>query len=162
MKYTRVAIYTCQRCLQEIEPPSRDDSCGSGYGINADGDKHCYPCCGDLDREYMISNGRMTLYLVEGLAPYYDGVLDEWARLAGAAIYPQPKRMAHYVTNWPNSLSFRTLSSPSRSRHNMARWRYDVHFIGPDGYIWHGYQCGDMTQICHCKRTKQLAQLAGA
>jgi hypothetical protein len=40
-------------------------------------------------------------------------------------------------------------------RHNIAGVRYDVWFRGPDGHVWWGVQYGDMTQICHCKRTKE-------
>lgn len=55
------------------------------------------------------------------------------------------------VTDWPGKLSF-PVTSISKGRHNMARTRYDVTFIGPDGKPWRGTQYGENTQICHCRR----------
>ena len=58
------------------------------------------------------------------------------------------------VMNWPGTLRFP--AHVRKGRHNIAGSRYDVWFAGPDGFQWHGVQYGDNTQICHCKRTKQV------
>lgn len=99
-----------------------------GYGTVTDtGDRLCYPCIGERDREKLQSTGKGTLYLDQSGHPWR-------------------------VTNWPGTLAFNVISR-SESRHNFARVRYDVWFRGPGGKIWHGYQIGDMTQSCHVRRT---------
>ena len=150
-KYTRVAIYVCAGCNQEIEPPMQGDIT-TGYGIDRDGNKYCYACCAAQDRQYMIDNGRITLYLSKETNPNYTGLGTMDSR------YPD----LYYVTNWPNSLSFPVRGYPHKGKHNIARNRYDVWFVGPDKHIWHGVRYGDMTDICHCKRTKQVIAAPGA
>lgn len=161
-RIVRVAIYICDRCQEEIPSPEPGDIT-TGSGVTGDGAKHCFPCCAAMDREYMLAHGKITLYLVERDDPNYYGHADlqDWARLGNVNIYPQKRRVAHAVTNWPNSLSFRVCGGPRRSRHNIARWRYDVWFVGPDGHLWHGYKCGDDIDICHCKRTKRTVASDG-
>lgn len=144
-KPTYVAIYICDRCKEEIQPIEANAMFGN-YGTNANGDKHCYPCCGARDREYMISNGKITLYLSSSPNPNYTGL---------GTMGNQHKQL-WTVTNWPNSLRFSVVRPPKRSWHNIARNRYDVWFNGPDGLVWWGVQYGDMTQLCHCKRTRRL------
>jgi hypothetical protein len=96
-----------------------------GYGVDKDGNRHCYECCAERDRADMIATGRATMYLTDG-----------------------------YVTNWPGSLKYRT-GPIRTGRHNMAGKRYDTWFHGPDGFTWHAVQYGDNTQIVHCKRTRE-------
>ena len=108
--------------------PSAHSDFTTGYGIDRDGKKHCYACCADDDRKQMQETGRITLYLSESKT-------GEWS-----------------VSNWPGSLRF-PCNVPRVSRHNIARWRYDVWFTA-NGENWHGVQYGDNTQICHCRRTK--------
>lgn len=105
----------------------------TGYGINPDTQECvCYTCCGQVDRENMIKNGRIILYLSDKKyhPDYYE------------------------ITNWPGSLKFKTAIF-SEGKHNWAGKSYHVWFKGPDDYIWHGVQYGDNTQLCHCKRTKR-------
>jgi hypothetical protein len=97
----------------------------------------------------MLETGRATLYLtlneVNPMRPnrHLDGV---------SSIYHDGT--AH-VGNWPGSLQFKLYPRVKVGYHNVAGRRYDVWFPGPDGFVWHGTQFGDMTQICHCKRTKE-------
>ena len=102
----------------------------TGYGVTPDNRRICYECCAGRERQSMLDTGKATLYLVG----------------------PDGYGMA-YVTDWPGRLSFRALNY-HKGHHNIARVRYDVDFIGPDGYWWHGVSYGDNTQIVHCKRTK--------
>lgn len=143
-KVTNVAIYICAGCGQEIDPPAQGDIT-TRYGIMRDGAKVCYPCCGLRDRAAMIADGRAILYLTNKPNPSYTGL--------GTGTNRQPKLW--FVTNWPNSLTFTALGSPSESWHNIARVRLDVWFYGPDGFIWHAVQYGRNTQILRCKRTKR-------
>jgi hypothetical protein len=75
----------------------------------------------------MRVDGKITLYLVK-----LDG--------------------AHYVSNFPGTLKLKVWSMRV-GRHNLAGKRYDVAFTH-ERHVWHGVTYGDMTQICHCKRTK--------
>lgn len=98
----------------------------TGYGT-FNGHTYCFECCGKHDKQRMIEDGRMVLYL-----SLKDG---KWT-----------------VSNWPGTLVF-----PCRVRkgsHNIAGSRYDVWFSGPDNTYWHGVQYGENTQLCHCKRNK--------
>lgn len=151
-KPTYVAIYTCARCLEEIAPLTEDDIFakflltelrGAQYGRNANGDKHCYPCCGAVDREYMISTGKITLYLSNEADDLIGGLT------------VRNSMQGWNVSNWPDSLRFKIKGYPRKGDHNIARYRYDVWFNGPDGHLWWGVQYGDNTQLCHCKRTKE-------
>lgn len=114
---------TCQRNY----PVQKDG--GTGYGVDAEGRKHCYQCCADREKASMMLTGRACLYLVADE--------DHW----------------HYrVTDWPGKLSFK-VSFHKSSRHNFGCTRQDVWFTGPDGKNWHGVNIGD-SQICHCRRNK--------
>lgn len=55
------------------------------------------------------------------------------------------------ITNWPETL--RINARVQRSRHNVARYRYDAWFKF-SGENWHGVQYGENTQIIRCKRVK--------
>jgi hypothetical protein len=104
----------------------------TGYGTTHDGRRLCYTCIADADRAEMIQSGtgeRLPLYL----SKRPDGT---W-----------------YVGNWPGTLHF-PVRHMLEGRHNFARTRTDVWFVGPDGHDWHGVQYGDNAQIVHCKRTR--------
>jgi hypothetical protein len=90
----------CDRCNQTIIRPSEYLP---GYGT-IDGQKLCYACCADVERESML---RFSVPHVR------------------------------------------------RSVHNLATWRYDFQFTGPDGKVWSGVNYGDNTQIARCKRLKK-------
>lgn len=100
----------------------------TGYGTDRDGKRHCYDCCAAKERAEMIATGRAVLYLLDN----------------------------REITDWPGKLRFKP-RYVRKGRHNFARVRYDAWFAGPDGFVWHGVQYGDMTQIIHCKRTKERA-----
>jgi hypothetical protein len=101
---------------------------GTGYALQDNGAPVCYACCAELDKEYMREHGKISLYLAD-----------------------------RDVTNWPGSLRF-PVWSIKKSPHNIARWRYDAWFNGPDGHVWHGVQYGENTQLIHCKRTKEMTE----
>lgn len=95
----------------------------------------------ETDKALMRDAGKITLYLVRG--PKLPPKLGSDDRV-----------VAHLV-NWDASLSIPTRRI-KRSPHNIARYRYDTWFVF-EGDVWHGVQYGDMTQLCHCKRTKTKA-----
>ena len=124
----------CSRCDKEIEKSK--NSFTSGYGLNDKNEKVCYNCCAERDKEYMREHGKNTLYLVKTTK-----------QETGLPFY--------HITNWPGSLSF-DITNRRVGRHNIAGVRYDVWFVF-EGFYWHGVTYGDNTQLCHCKRTKQVA-----
>lgn len=89
----------------------------------------CYDCCLEWDKQNMRETGKTTLYLVKRDSKYF-------------------------VENWTGTLSFPTYGA-KKSWHNIAGTRIDVWFVF-EKQEWHGYQIGNFTQICHCKRTKGL------
>jgi hypothetical protein len=109
--------------------PSEHSEHTTGYGQDSEGKRYCYACCAQRDRENMIRDGRITLYLT------------------------REDNGSWWVGNWPGSAKFK-VGSYRKGGHNIARTRHDVWFMGPDGKEWHGVQYGENTQICHCKRSK--------
>lgn len=124
-----MSTFRCARCNQD--KPVQTDG-GTGYASNPETDeKTCYACCADVDREYMSSNNRITLYLVK-----YHKQTNSWA-----------------ITNWPSSLVIRP-TRVTTGRHNIAGKRYDCWFRDHEGKEWHGVQYGDNTQLVHCRKLK--------
>ena len=93
---------------------------------------HCYKCCADREKTRMLDTGRATLYLTR-------------ETIAGGHV-------RHFATNWPGELKFR-VHTISKGRHNIARTRVDVWFIGPDDKPWHGVNIGD-NDILRCRRVQ--------
>lgn len=113
-------------------PPSSHSHITNGYGVTPDGKKLCYDCCAKREKESMLTTGRALLYLTHNtsqLNPFYE------------------------LTDWPGHLRFRVFHM-RKGRHNIARVRYDVWFMGPDDVRWHGVQYGDNTQVTYCRRVK--------
>ena len=117
-----------------------ESTISSGYGVDKDGNKHCYQCCAEYDKQAMRDTGKATLYLT--LDDDTGRTMTQWGYRYGD----------HKITNWPGSLTFRT-HAVKTGQHNMARVRYDFWF-NFEGETWHGVQYGDNTQIAHCRRTK--------
>ena len=114
----------CDRCNKEIVKP---EGCGTGYATNEHNETICYECCADVDREWMRTHDKITLYLTE-------------------------QNGAWSITNWPGSLHFDNLHVRT-GRHNFARVRYDT-WIRFEGQLWHGVRCGDNTEIVHLQRVQ--------
>lgn len=117
--------FYCSECKQTLTVVHDGPAHGTGYAVKPNGHKVCYSCCGYDDRVWMTREGQACMYLTD-----------------------------KGVTNWCGSLVFPVLERREGS-HNIARTRTDVWFRGPDGYLWHGVQLGDMSEICRCKRTVQ-------
>ena len=123
-------------CGHPVSPHSKFTA---GYGVDANGAKHCYDCCAARDRADMEATGRATLYLSPNDNPAIGGA------------YTAPYKL----TNWPGSLAL-PVWQVCKGRHNIARNRYDFWFTF-GGRDWHGVQYGDNTQIAHCRRLKERA-----
>lgn len=114
----------------------------NGYGLDSVNNPVCYECCAEGDKQTMRDTGKITLYLSK-TADY-----EELQQRLGNA-----KPSGWQVSNWPGSLVIPCMKV-NVGRHNIAGKRYDAYFIF-EGYIWHGVQYGDNTQLIHCKRTKE-------
>ena len=118
-----------KRMLDCGHTPSPHSHISTGYGQTADGKRHCYDCCAATERAAMVETGKACLYLVQ-------------------------RNGRNVITDWPGKLEFKPWHV-RKGRHNLAGSRYDAWFAGPDGYVWHGVQYGEDTQIIRCKRTKE-------
>lgn len=118
--------FTCGECRQD-KPLYVNGQ--PNYGLNQQGERICFECCGKLDEKEMKEKGRTTLYL------------------------SKDKNGRFVVGNWPGTLKIPVMSH-KESVHNIAGNRTDVWFKF-NGYIWHGYQIGNNSQLCHCKQTKE-------
>lgn len=111
---------------------------GGGTGVCFDAttkEAYCYACAAKRERASMIATGRATLYLVA----------------------PKEGRKNYAVTNWSGMLSFVAFNfRHSRNGGGFGCQRSDADFVGPDGYVWHAVNRGDM-QLARCKRTKRKA-----
>jgi hypothetical protein len=114
----------CHRCKNEIQ--ETDSSITTGYGNDKDGNPICYPCWGEIDKEWMVKHGKITLYLTRG-------------------------NNEDVVCNWPGSLMF-LVKRLRTGRHNIAGTQTHVWFTGPEGKTWWGRQYGRWSELCHCKR----------
>ncbi len=119
--------FKCSDCRKTI---TNTDKSTSGYGIYPNGDKVCFSCCAYRDLASMRDTGKITLYLSGN------------------------SQIGYKLGNWPGTLSLRP-ASYRVGKHNIARTRIDVWFV-LDGFWWHGIQYGDFSQLCYCKKTKQV------
>ena len=88
----------------------------------------CYSCCGDLDREWMRTHDRITLYLTHR---------NKWE-----------------VTNWPGTMRYNAAVRVNPHGHNWGLTRRDAWFTDYDGQSWWGVSYGDMTELVHCRKLK--------
>lgn len=134
MREVMTTMETCKFCSAEFKPVG----CGIGYATILTPDnseiKICYQCCAIEDKRAMRERGEHCLYLVE----------------CNKSDIIQERYM---LTNWPNTLKL-PLIGMRIGRHNMARTRIDVWFVF-EGYIWHGVQWGECSQLCRVKQTKE-------
>lgn len=132
--------FTCAACARVLPVYSTPRRLCPEYALLADSDGAqqpvCWDCCAQIDRQSMIDTGRALLYFTG------DG-----------------RNSPYRVQAFTGRLSFDALRV-KRSRHNIARWRYDVWFVGPDSTgdhaaVWHGVSVGEWSMILRCKRTKR-------
>jgi hypothetical protein len=129
--------FYCSHCKKEKDT-IKDNIANitTGYAINKKNELNCYSCCAEIDKQYMVDNGKICLYLTK-------------KKLNNCNWF------SYVISNWPGSLFFKIIESKT-SKHNWNLERTDAWFIGPDGHIWHGIHIGNNTQLIHCKRTKDM------
>lgn len=117
--------FTCSQCGQI---KTNDSEHTTGYGVDKDGNKVCYQCCGINDAKELAElplKGKTTLYL---------------------------NTKDKTLTNWPCSFKI-PLSYIRVGKHNFAGKRYDTWFKYA-GNQFHAVQYGDNTQIAYVQRVK--------
>jgi hypothetical protein len=123
---TNPNLFACAKCGAEII--TCDCGCGTGYAILPDVGKICYDCSAEIEKKFMRDHERSVLYLTT------------------------TKENGYEITDWPGRLRI-PVAFWKKGKHNIASTRYDVWFMF-EGFVWHGVQYGEFTQLCHVKRTK--------
>jgi hypothetical protein len=97
-----------------------------GYATDRQNNVFCFRCCATQDVDQMLRTGAIVLYLDN-----------------------------KGISNWSGALRFPLYGSYSRSKRGggFGSQRTDAWFVGPDGYIWHAINRGDM-QLARCRRTR--------
>lgn len=111
--------FVCSVCGEQ---KTHESEISTGYGTNDKGEKVCFACCGEQDKQYLRENGILSGYFVED---------DKGARF----------------TNWPGTFSLPAIYV-RKSWHNFAgrngRTDFSVFFEGKEYYgrqIGHFNQC---------------------
>jgi hypothetical protein len=129
-----MAKEVCFRCNSEFVA----SGCGTGYGIDKNGHKICYNCCGELDKQELdrleIGEKGVVFYLTSKTKDLGWG-----------------KSTTYEVTNWPGTMRFNVACK--EGRHNIARVRRDVWF-SYNKKMFHGVQYGNDSELCYIKRVK--------
>lgn len=118
----------CSKCGKECRP----DGFATGYAVlPVTGDKICYSCCGELDKQRLLNatpGDKFYMYLTGD------------------------SQHGYYVSNWPGSFKLRVY--PRKGRHNIAGARYDFWFYFGNN-AFHGVQYGTATQIAYIRCLKR-------
>lgn len=95
------------------------------------GEKVCFACCGELDKQQLLNakpGDKFCFYLIGDIQSGY------------------------YVSNWPGSFKIRVF--PRKGYHNIAGVRYDFWFMFGN-QEFHGVQYGDNTQVAYIRCSKR-------
>ena len=114
--------FTCSRCGKT---KTNKDKHTTGYATDNKGNKICFSCCANVDKEQMIKSGKIVLYL---------------------------NSRDKVVSNWPGTLKIK-VDTINKGKHNIAGNRNDIYFSF-NGKKWHGVQLGNNSDICRCKQLK--------
>lgn len=114
------------KCHQCGEDKTHECEFSTGYGLDVNGNKICFSCCGKNDEKELAElkpKQKFTLYL---------------------------DTVKKTLTNWPGTLVI-PIGCIREGKHNIARKRFDVWFKF-NGNNYHATQYGTTTQIAHVKR----------
>lgn len=129
--------FDCATCKQTFHCWIEGKFSGN-YGMDKEGRKHCFDCCGKNDLADALATGKWIGYLT--------------ANLPDTPGFTHPK---YFASNWPGTLKVPVFHA-SQSRHNMGGRKTHVWFKLPDdNFVWYGYQIGNNNQILHARRTKK-------
>ena len=118
----------------------------TGYGIDANGKKTCFECCGKQDREELLRNGKQIGYL-EIKRKTYDG-LGTIHFGTGLDTFEDG-----FYSNWPGTFKIPVKGiDAKRSINNFGAERLDFWFQF-EGHRYWGFNVGD-NQIAHVRRIK--------
>ena len=141
----------CDQCAEAFPVLSPGHCGGTGYGVfrNETGAEStlCYSCCAEKEKQFMAQHGKTMLYFQ----------MTKEAKTEGHSGQSTFQRAEYEVTDWAGKLRFPCpfVSRSKRPAFGGRIDRFDFWFMGPDGFVWHGYQQGHNNTIAHCKRTKK-------
>ena len=144
----RPTKFICSQCHDEKDIP-KEPSCTTGYAFTGAGLLICYECDGKNDLQDMNKKGFTYLYL----SKFTDGANPDLVKEFGLHTALNMKSAHYIVQNWCGTLKYPVLGY-TEGKHNIAKYRIDFWFMGPDKFIWHGIALGD-SEYCRCVRTKR-------
>lgn len=110
---------------------AKSDGLGTGYGIDKDGNKICYYCCGENDKQELRNTGKLFGYISKN------------------------KDGKFVFTNWPGSFVIPVYSF-RYSWHNFAGKNGRLDFwLNFEGNTFHGVNIGKSNQCATIKKTKK-------
>lgn len=120
--------FYCSNCKQQ---KTHESDFSTGYATNSKDEKICFECCGELDKQALIEDGKLTGYFVKK----DDG--------------------KYYFSNWPGTFLIPVYYSRS-SWHNFAGKNGRTDFWCTfQGKKYHGVQIGHNSQIARLKALKK-------
>ena len=117
------------------------DGFTTGYGVDRDGKKTCFACCGEEDKRTLRETGVLRGYLT------YDQEPKVWSRKGYEAV----KNGA--FTNWPGTLRLPIIERVKRSLNNWGAPRIDFWIVW-EGRRYHGVQVGESSQCATIRLVK--------
>ena len=143
----------CSQCGKECLPTIFYDAektkpMDTGYGVDKDGNKVCFECCGANDEKTLEETGKLFGYLICDSS----GLMTD---SAGRASMKRQRAIwtgiSGTFTNWPGTLRIKT-GAIKRSVNNFGAERLDFWFTWK-GNKYHGVNVGD-NQCATVKRVE--------
>lgn len=124
MNKETVLCYTCGKECKDDSPYF------TGYGIDKDGNKHCYACCAEQDKKTLLETGELAGYLTKDKENEYK----------------------YIFTNFPNSFKLPVYKT-RESRNNWGYKRIDF-WLKYEGNCYYGRLIGTDNEYCKIKKIK--------
>lgn len=103
----------------------------TGYGVDKDGKKICFECCGEQDKQTLRETGKLYGY------------------------YSRDKEKGMCFTNWPGTFKLHSYYSRD-SWHNFAGKNGRTDFWCQfEGHVYHGVHIGNNNECATLRRTKE-------
>jgi len=103
---------------------------GTGYGIDNEGKKICYACCGEMDRKQLRETGKLSGYFTDA-----------------------------YFTNWPNTFQLPAFRI-KKSFHNFCGYNGRTDFwVRFEENVYHGVSIGRNNELATIKINKKCKSM---
>jgi len=119
--------FECTVCHQN---KVHESNFSTGYATNDKGEKICFDCCGDADKNYLLEHGKLSGY------------------------FSKNKDGKYHFTNWPGTFTLPVFYT-RKSWHNFAGKDGRTDFwIKYNGAEYHGVQIGHNNECATIRKTK--------